>query len=620
MLRGVCYMAYAWQARHGLTSNQFQIEFNSLLSLGYRLVDISGYGVSGVDRYSAIWEQSPGPEWQARHGLSSGDHQALFTNLAAQGYRPVRVSGFEVSGTDRYASLWEKTAGPEWRARHGLTAAQYQSEFNNLISQGFRLIDICGYNVAGEPRFAAVWDKSPIPNWVARHNLSSADYQTEFNHWSNQGYILWRVSGYEIAGQNFYAAIWIKGPALTWSARHGLSATDYQAEFNSMLSRGFRLVRVTGYPLHGEVRYAAIWHKPYLSDSDLAFIQQTVTTFMNNHGIPGASLALTYQERLVFAQGYGLANRATNELVTTNHRFRIASVSKPITSAAVFKLIEDGRLNLGDRVFGTNAILGTTYGAQPYSTNIDQIMVQHLLEHTSGWAQTQDPMFSHFNLNQDELITWMLDNERLTYVPGRTFDYLNFGYLLLGRVIERVSGMAYADYVRQHVLAPCGITDMHIAGDTLADRRANEVVYYPQSSSNPYTIRVSRMDAHGGWIASATDLVRFLVRVDRFSSKPDILNRGSLATMYTTTTAPKIDGTPSNYAKGWAVHPSGNYFHDGDIPGSASIAVRTHHGYCWAVLVNSRNDVQLTKMRSDLDNLMWTIITRIRDWPAYDLF
>ncbi|MFD6442359.1 serine hydrolase domain-containing protein, partial [Peribacillus sp. NPDC060186] len=274
---------------------------------------------------------------------------------------------------------------------------------------------------------------------------------------------------------------------------------------------------------------------------------------MNNHRVPGVSLALTYQERLVFAQGYGLANQATNESVRTNHLFRIASVSKPITSVAVFQLIEAGRLNLGDRVFGPNAILGTTYGTQPYSTNIDQITVQHLLEHTSGWAKTQDPMFSHFNLNQDELITWMLGkdnagnyNAPLTYVPGRTHDYLNFGYLLLGRVIERVSGMPYADYVRQHVLAPCGITDMHIAGDTLADRRVNEVIYYRQSQENPYTIRVSRMDAHGGWIASATDLVRFLVRVDRFTSKPDILNRNSLATMYTTTTAPDRNGNPVN--------------------------------------------------------------------------
>ncbi|MCE5173495.1 serine hydrolase [Paenibacillus profundus] len=613
-------MAYAWQARHGLSSAQYQAEFNSLLSQGYRLIDINGYSVGGVDRYAAIWEKSPGYEWQARHGLSSAEHQTLFATLTSQGYRPICVSGYEVAGTDRYASLWHKINGPEWRARHGMTPAQYQAEFDALASQGFRPVDVCGYTVAGQPRFAAIWDKSQIPNWTARHGLNAAEYQSEFTHWSSQGFLLWRVSGYEVAGQNFYAAIWIKGPSLTWWSRHGLSAADYQTEFNSMLARGFRLVKVNGYPLHGEARYAVIWHKPYLSDDDQSFIRQTVTTFMNNHMVPGTSLALTQFGRLVFAQGYGLANQATNEPVTTSTLFRIASVSKPITSVAVFKLIEAGLLNLGDRVFGTNAILGTTYGTQPYSANINQITVQHLLEHTSGWARSQDPMFGHFNLNQHELITWMLDNSPLTFVPGQTFDYLNFGYCVLGRVIERVSGASYADYVRQHVLAPCGISDMHIAGDTLADRRSNEAVYYTQSGWNPYAIRVSRMDAHGGWIASATDLARFLVRVDRFPTKPDILSSGSLATMYTPTIASRADGSPANYAKGWNIHPSGNYWHDGDIPGTASIAVRTNNGYCWAVLVNSRNDAQLQKMRTDLDNLMWTIVGRIRDWPSFDLF
>ncbi|WP_257145958.1 serine hydrolase [Bacillus thuringiensis] len=612
-------MAYAWHARHGLTAAQFQVEFNSMVSQGFRLIDISGYGVGGVDLYTAIWEQSPGPQWEAYQGLLSADHQSLFTTLTAQGYRPVRVSGYEVADRDRYASLWQKTAGPDWRARHGLTPAQFQEELNTLSRQGFQLIDLCVYTVAGQPQFAAIWDEFQPTNSLVRYGLTSSQYQAELSHWTNQGFLLWRVSGYEVAGQNFYAAIWIKGQNVTWFARHGLSAADYQSEFNSMVERGFRLVKVNGYPLHGEAQYTTIWHKPYLSDNDLSFIHQTVTNFMNNHGVPGATLALTYQERLVFAQGYGLANRVTNELVTTNHLFRIASVSKPITSVAVFKLIEAGQLNMGDRVFGRNAILSTTYGTKQYNRNIEKITVQHLLEHTSGWVRTQDPMFSHFDLNQHQLITWMLDNESQTYVPGQTYDYLNFGYLLLGRIIEQVSGMSYADYVRQHVLAPCGITDMHIAGDTLADRRANEVVYYPQSSANPYSIKVSRMDSHGGWLASAKDLVRFLVRVDRFAFKADILNSQTLATMYTTTTAPRIDGSSSNYAKGWGIHPSEGYSHNGDITGTASIVVRTHHGYCWTVLVNSRNDAQLDKMRADLYNLMWTIIGRIKDWPAFDL-
>lgn len=613
-------MAHPWQARHGLTSAQYQADFDSLVARGFRLIDVNGYAVNGVDHYAAVWEQSPGPDWQARHGLSSADHQALFATLPKQGYRPVCVSGYEVRGDVRYASLWQKTPGAEWQARHGLTAAELQAEYDALSPRGFRPIDVCGYAIAGQVRFAAIWDRSPIPEWVARHGLSPGEYQSQFTHWSNHGYVLWRVSGYDVGGQTQYTAIWIKGPALTWQARHGLSATNYQTEFDALLARGFRLVKVNGYSSGGGVHYAAIWHKPYLSDTDEAFIRQTVTTFMTNHGMPGASVALTHQGRLVFARGYGIANQATNEPVTTNHLFRIASVSKPITAVTVFRLIEAGQLNLGDRIFGANGILGTTFGTQPYGPNIDQITVQHLLEHTSGWARAQDPMFGQFTLNHAQLITWMLDNEALTFAPGTTHDYLNFGYCLLGRVIEQVTGLTYENAVRQHVLAPCGIADMHIAGDTLAARRANEVVYVPQSAWNPYAIRVSRMDAHGGWIASATDLVRFLVHVDGFATKPDILASGSITTMVTPTTALTPAGGTTGYAKGWATNPVGNRWHDGDLPGTASILVRTHHQYCWAVLVNSRDDAQLDPMRADLDNLMWTVVGHITDWPAFDLF
>ncbi|WP_139488400.1 serine hydrolase [Brevibacillus dissolubilis] len=613
-------MAYAWQARHGLTAAQYQATFNSLVSQGYRLIDVSGYGVGGVDRYDAVWEQSPGPAWQARHGLSAAEHQALFNDLTRQGYRPVRVSGYEVGGQARYASIWHKTDGPPFRARHGLTAAELQAEYDALTPQGYHPVDVSGYSVGGQPRFAAIWEKSPIAGWVARHGLSPSEYQAQFNQWANEGYILLRVSGYEVGGQNFYTAIWIQGPALTWFSRHGLTDAEYQADFNAMVARGFRLVKVSGYPLRGTARHAAIWHKPSLSDAEQAFIDQTVTTFMNNHRVPGLSLALAHRGRLVLSQAFGLANTATNERVTTNHLFRIASVSKPITSVAVFRLIEAGRLNLGDRVFGPNSILGNTYGTLPANSPINQITVQHLLEHTSGWATSQDPMFTMFNLNQDELITWMLDpanNRPLTHTPGTRFEYLNFGYLVLGRVIEQVSGQTYADYVRQNVLAPSGITDMHIAGDTLAQRRPNEVVYYSQTAAwNPYAIRVSRMDAHGGWIASAKDLVKFALRVDGFATVPDILRPATLGTMITPTTAPRPDMTPANYAKGWAINALGNYWHLGDLPGTASILVRTNNQYVWAILANSRNDAQLDQMRADIDALMWTIINRITDWPA----
>jgi CubicO group peptidase (beta-lactamase class C family) len=368
-------------------------------------------------------------------------------------------------------------------------------------------------------------------------------------------------------------------------------------------------------------------------------INRYVTTFMTKHGVPGMSLAIAYKGQLVFRKGYGFADASTNEPVTIDHLFRIASLSKPITSAAVFKLhqerrvLENGRqvsaLGLDEKVFGPGGVLGTKYGT-PKDPDINQITVQHLLEHTSGWSNTPrdimidpDPAMIAAGLNwkamtKDDLIKWMVANRKLAHKPGDTYEYLNFGYLVLGRVIEARSGMSYADYVRQEVLAPCGISDMHIAGDTLAERRPNEVHYY-ESSWDPYSILVSRMDAHGGWIASPTDYLRFLVRVDGFPTPPDILTSASIDTMVTPNTATDSAGPPLpstvKYAKGWYVgvgdNNRDNYWHPGELPGTIALCLRTTDEYCFVVLANSHyyttHPTVTTSDVDDIDRLFWQI-------------
>ncbi|MGW7363106.1 serine hydrolase [Streptomyces sp. NPDC054841] len=624
-------MAFAWQARHVQTATQYQTLVDTLKAQNFRPLDLNGYSINGADHFASVWEQSPGPEWVLRHDQTSDQHNALFSTLPSQGFRPITVSPYDRGGTARYASLWYKVAGHAFDARHGMTPTQYQTTFDHLKAHGFRPVDVCGYTDGGQLRFAAIWDKSPMPEWVARHGMTPGKFLAERGHWEAHGFVLWRVSGYPDSGGTRYAAIWIKGgPEVTWQANQNLTSASYQSEFEALKARGFRPAKVNGFTSDGATQYAGIWHKPYLSDDDETFIRNTMTTFMTTHSVPGASVAVSNKGRLVFAKGYGVTDPATNVPVATSHLFRIASVSKPITAVTVFRLIERGLLNLGDRVFGPTGRLGTTFGMQPYAPNIDQITVQHLLEHTSGWAHSQDPMFSHLTMTQRELIDWMLShnsmtpptfNAPLTHVPGTTHEYLNFGYCLLGRVIEAVTGQTYAEAVRQNLLVPCGITDMHIAGDTLADRRSNEVVYTPQGSAvSPYSFRVSRMDAHGGWIASATDLMRFLVRVDGFSSKQDILTPASITTMSTPTTAVDTSGGTVAYAKGWKIHSSGTRWHDGDLDGTTAIFVRTADQIGWAVLVNSRNDNNLDGMRTDIDQLRRTVTARITDWPATDLF
>ena len=97
--------------------------------------------------------------WRARHGLTSAQYQQTFDQLRSQGFRLVQVSGYEVSGQARFAAIWEKSSGPERQARHGLTSAQYQQTFDQLLGQGFRPVQVSGYSVQGRARFAAIWER-----------------------------------------------------------------------------------------------------------------------------------------------------------------------------------------------------------------------------------------------------------------------------------------------------------------------------------------------------------------------------------------------------------------------------------------------------------------------------
>jgi Bacterial tandem repeat domain 1 len=247
----------AFQARHNLTGTQYQTEFDRLAGQGYRLVDVSGYQDGGAVRYTGIWDQAPGPAWAARHGVTGAQYQAAFDELGAQGFRPVRINGFSDGNQARFAAIWEPATAP-WAARHGMTGAEYQAEFERMGAQGFRLVDVSSYRDGGPARFAAIWEQSPGPAWQARHGMTNAQYQAEFDRLAAQGYRLVRISGYEDGGDR-YAAIWEQTSGPAWQARHNLSAADYQATFDQLLFEGYRLVQVSGYTVGGQARFAAIW-------------------------------------------------------------------------------------------------------------------------------------------------------------------------------------------------------------------------------------------------------------------------------------------------------------------------------------------------------------------------
>jgi CubicO group peptidase (beta-lactamase class C family) len=335
-------------------------------------------------------------------------------------------------------------------------------------------------------------------------------------------------------------------------------------------------------------------------------IRVLAEAYLKEQSTPCLSVAFAKESGVIYSEGFGPADDSRAP-VTPRHLFRIASVSKPITSATIFTLIEKSHLSLTDRIFGPGALLGEEFGKPPYREYVADIRLVHLLTHTAGGWQNDgdDPMFRHPDMNHRELIAWTIANQPLKNPPGEKYAYSNFGYCIVGRIIEKLTGRPYDAYVREQILRPCGIQDMRISGNTRKERAPNEVTYFDPNRESPYGMNVRRMDSHGGWLASASDLARFALHATGLAS-PNLIAAASLREMTTASSA------NAGYAKGWAVNRVPNWWHNGSLPGATSIMVRTASGMCWAGLANARTQ----KSGGALDELMWKMARSVPVWRA----
>jgi len=135
-----------------------------------------------------------------------------------------------------------------------------------------------------------------------------------------------------------------------------------------------------------------------------------------------------------------------------------------------------------------------------------------------------------------------------------------------------------------------------------------EVRYYGRNGQDPYGMNVARMYSHGGWVATAGDLARFATCISGFPDTPQFLPRGTISRMVAPT------AMHPDSASGLRVNAAGNWWHLGDLPGTMSIMVRTHRGFCWAGLVNTR--APYMDMAKDLDAMLWRMVRSVRGWEA----
>lgn len=385
---------------------------------------------------------------------------------------------------------------------------------------------------------------------------------------------------------------------------------------------------------------------------ELRLLDEAMLRCMAEHNVPGAGLAVTCEGHLVYARGFGWADLQTLAPVVPHSLFRVASVSKPITAVAIMRLAQEGRLRLHDRVFDLLSISPHLEPDTLPDPRLAQITVQHLLNHTGGWDRSQsgDPMFFSVKIADalgvpapaapEHILRWM-GGRPLDFDPGQNYAYSNYGYCLLGRLIEQVTGRAYEEYVRSEILAPLNITAMQIGRTQVSERSEREVIYYPVSKLAPSVFQATlnqkvphpygawyleAMDSHGGWLASATDIARFAAAFWNKDACP-LLTRASVDAMFARPPAPvgnDEQGLPkqSFYACGWNVDlpneegkPEQQH-HNGLLIGTAAVMRRRGDGICWAALFNTAHGTEDTYLGGPIVAAMEEALAQISAWPA----
>jgi CubicO group peptidase (beta-lactamase class C family) len=373
------------------------------------------------------------------------------------------------------------------------------------------------------------------------------------------------------------------------------------------------------------------------SGTEFAGVEKTVNSFLRKWSIAGASIAIAKDGKLIYAHGFGYADTASKTEAQPYSQFRIASISKLVTAVGIMKLQEEGKLALTDSVFGSKGILNDTFYGEPKDKRVYKINVAELLSHEAGWTQRYgDQMFMPLVVAEKMGVKPPVDTKtivkfalekRLQYIPGTGKAYSNLGYSILGLVIEKVTGMSYEDFCRKTILEPLGIYDMKIAGNLPSEKAPFEVTYYepadvvlkpsiygtgemvtPSYGGND----IRALGAAGAWVATAPDLMRLLLAVDGFKTRPDILTDQSIRFM-----TENDNGFAPVGWKGTVM--DGTWWRTGSFPGSAGMMKRQSDGISWVVLFNS-SAWNGPEIYSYISNMMNHAISKIDFWPDYDLF
>ena len=340
---------------------------------------------------------------------------------------------------------------------------------------------------------------------------------------------------------------------------------------------------------------------------ELHAMDSIMQRYLKRWEIHGAQLAISRHDSLLYARGFGYADKDRKIPMEPSYIMRMASVSKLVTATGIMKLRDMGKIRLSDKVFGPKGILNDTFYVNSIrDKRYFDITVEQLLRHKAGFTNyAGDAIFSTRYIMQQNRLTTPPDHRTLLrivlrrhlgYTPGTAQRYCNIGYTLLSLIIEKRTGMSYENFMQRYVLNPAGCYDFHIAGNYLKDRRPNETVYYMHSSSVPVpefnnsgrmVVRcygendITTALGAGAWVASAAELCRLIASIDGDRTVPDVISPQAVKLM-------TQEMPDHQFSLGWNFTPRNRpWIRTGSLVGTSALVLRYPDGECWVFITNT---------------------------------
>jgi CubicO group peptidase (beta-lactamase class C family) len=326
---------------------------------------------------------------------------------------------------------------------------------------------------------------------------------------------------------------------------------------------------------------ATLLAAPLAAQADIPRARKVLTDTMQALGAPGASITVMLDGRVIWSEGFGLADVEQQVAATPRTVFRIGSVSKPLTAAALGYLVQQGKVNLDAEI----QQYVPSFPRKRYS-----ITVRQVAGHIAGIRHYRDGEFEnqkHYNTVLEGLA--MFSDDSLLFEPGTRYQYSSYGWNLISAVIENASGESFLPFMRKTVFAPAGMEHTYPEfADSIIPYRAD---FYAYNDSTHQMLNAPYVDnsykwAGGGFVSTTEDLARF----GQAMLTDQLLRRETVATLWTSL-SPR-GGEKTGYGIGWSVSTDNKgrrrIGHTGGaMGGTATLQIYPEQKLVIAILVNS---------------------------------